>query len=65
MWGAKEYEEVLRDVVKPWMDANHLNENYLWQQNGIPRHKAKTTQRWCKDHLANLWPAAFWPPSSP
>ncbi len=62
--GAKEYQDVLKDVVKPWLDANYPDGNYHWQQDSAPGHKAKTTQQWCKDHLANFWPADFWPPSS-
>ena len=61
-WGAKEYQEVLRDVVKPWMETSHPKANYLWQQDSVLGHKSKSIQRWCKHLFANLWPADFCPP---
>ncbi|QQP42560.1 Putative transposable element, partial [Caligus rogercresseyi] len=63
--GAKEYLAVIKNVVKPWLDATYPKGNYCYQQDGAPGHKAKKTQKWCKDNLMNFWPAHFWPPSSP
>ncbi|QQP39483.1 Uncharacterized protein FKW44_020375 [Caligus rogercresseyi] len=39
--GAKEYLKVMRDIVKPWMDAKYLAGNYCRQQDGAPGHKAE------------------------
>ncbi|QQP57556.1 Putative transposable element [Caligus rogercresseyi] len=63
--GAKEYLAVIKNVVKPWLDATYPKGNYCYQQDGAPGLKAKKTQKWCKDNLMNFWPAHFWPPSSP
>ncbi|XP_059094623.1 uncharacterized protein LOC131889516 [Tigriopus californicus] len=62
--GAKEYLEVMQEVVKPWLDATYPDNNYIWQQDSAPGHKAKVVQTWCKDNLAGFWPSNFWPPSS-
>ena len=63
--GAMAYLEVMKEVVKPWLDATFPDGNYVWQQDSAPGHKAKITKKWCKDELARYWPAAMWPPSSP
>ncbi len=63
--GAKEYLEVLETVVEPWLDQQNPEGNYCWQQDGAPGHKARMVQQWCKENLADFWPANFWPPSSP
>ena len=62
---AKDLGADLGVVVKPWLDATFPDGNYCWQQDSAPGHKAKTTQKWCQDHLADFWPSHFWPPSSP
>ena len=63
--GAKEYLEVMQDVVKLWLDSNYPVGNYCWQQDSAPVHKANKTQEWCKEELASFWPRDLWPPSSP
>ena len=61
----KVYENVLKTVVKPWLDATYPHTAYVFQQDSAPAHKAKKTQDWCKEHLRGFWPAEFWPPQSP
>ncbi len=61
----KVYQEVLENVVKPWIVANYPNGRYVWQQDSAPAHKTAVTQAWCQENFANFWPWAFWPPSSP
>ncbi|QQP40983.1 Putative transposable element [Caligus rogercresseyi] len=63
--GAKEYLEVMQNVVKPWLDATYPEGNYVFQQDNAPGHKAKITQKWCEENLAAFWPWSMWPPSSP
>ncbi|QQP53204.1 Transposable element tcb1 transposase, partial [Caligus rogercresseyi] len=63
--GAKEHLEVMRDIVKPWMDGTYPECNYYWQQDGAPGHKAKTVQQWCQENFEFFWSANFWPSSSP
>lgn len=48
------YLEVLRDVIKPWLDSNYPQGNYVWQQDSAPAHKAKKTQAWCRENLADF-----------
>ncbi len=63
--GAKEYLEVMRDIVKPWLDSTYPEGNYVFPRDSAPGHKAKVTQKWCEEDLANFWPCTMWPPLSP
>ncbi len=56
--------EVLKSVVLVWLESNYPAGNYVFQQDSAPGHKAKVTQKWCQEHLANFWPWSMWPPSS-
>ena len=59
------YIDVLREVVKPWMDQVARGRPYVFQQDGAPAHNAKKTQTWCSDNLPDFWGKDVWPPSSP
>ncbi len=59
------YLDVLKTVVKPWLDENYPDGNYVWQQDSAPSHKSKIVQKWCEENLAAFWPWSMWPPSSP
>ena len=63
--GSKEYISVLENTVKPWLDVNYPEGNYVWQQDGAPGHTPNATQNWCKENLADFWPKHLWPASSP
>ncbi|QQP40634.1 Uncharacterized protein FKW44_014746 [Caligus rogercresseyi] len=63
--GTNEYLDVLKTVVKPWLDSTYPEGNYVFQQDSAPGHKAIKTQKWCSDNLTNFWPWGMWPPSSP
>ncbi|QQP37055.1 Uncharacterized protein FKW44_022357 [Caligus rogercresseyi] len=52
--GVKEYLEVMRDIIKPWMDATYPDGNHCWQQDGAPGYKAKAVQQWCQESLADF-----------
>ncbi|QQP51083.1 Uncharacterized protein FKW44_012306, partial [Caligus rogercresseyi] len=39
--------------------------NYVFTQDGAPVHTFKKVQEFCKGNMASLWPANFWPSSSP
>ena len=52
-------------MVKPWLDNDYPNGNYVWQQATAPGHKAQTAQNWCQQHLVDFWAWGMWPPSSP
>ena len=60
-----EYINVLRDVVKPWMDRVGGYRLYIFQQDGGPAHDGGCTQDWCTENLRGFWSRDFRPPSSP
>ena len=59
------YLNVMRRVVKPWLDATYPDGNYIWQQDSAPAHGSNKTQAWLAKNLANYWPKELWPPNSP
>ncbi len=62
---AKEYQEVLETVVKPWITENYEGQAYVWQQDSAPGHKVITTQKWCQDNFHDFWRSTQWPPNAP
>ena len=42
-----------------------LDANYGWQIDGAPCDKAKKTQEYLKENMANLRGKDMWPPKSP
>ena len=56
--------KVLRDVVKPWMDAITDKKPYIFQQISAPAHEARVTHglRWM---FPTAWSPDFWSPSFP
>ena len=59
------YLDVLKNVVKPWLDATYPEGNYCFQQDSAPCHKSKVVQKWCTENFPSFWPWSMWPPSSP
>ena len=49
------HQDVLRNVVKPWMDKIADGRPYVSQQDSAPAHKAKTTQAWLLDSVPHHW----------
>ena len=45
--GQNKYLDVLKAVLKLWIDANYKNVDYAWQQDSAPGHKVKKTQGLC------------------
>lgn len=62
---AAQYIQVLRDVVKPWMDTVADGRLYVFQQDSAPIHTAKTTLEWLNENVPYYWSPDVWPPSSP
>ena len=63
--GTEAYLRVMRSVVKPWIEANYPDGNYIWRQDNAPGHASNKTQKWLADNLPGAWSKDFWPPSSP
>uniref|UniRef100_A0A0K2TPX1 Uncharacterized protein n=1 Tax=Lepeophtheirus salmonis TaxID=72036 RepID=A0A0K2TPX1_LEPSM len=50
------YINVLRTVVKPWMDNVAGGVAYTFQQDAAQAHMAKKTQDCCHVNFPNFWP---------
>lgn len=59
------YQNVLANVVKPWMEQVAVGRPYIFQQDGAPAHTSHFVQNWLADNLEMFWSKEFWPPSSP
>lgn len=59
------YQEVLNDVVIPWMNNVANGNRYLFQQDSAPAHKAKKTQQLLAAKVPAFWDSETWPPNSP
>uniref|UniRef100_A0A915E849 Transposase n=1 Tax=Ditylenchus dipsaci TaxID=166011 RepID=A0A915E849_9BILA len=44
------WNQILEAVVEPWANEHFREQQWTFQQDSTPAHKAKTTQQWCKDH---------------
>lgn len=59
------YLDILQKKVKPWIQANYPDGNYVFQQDGAPAHTSKRTQEWLDANMEAFWPKDMWPPQSP
>ncbi|QQP40069.1 Transposable element tcb2 transposase [Caligus rogercresseyi] len=59
------YIDVMKNVVKPWMDLVVNGRPYVFQQDSAPAHKSRETQAWLLENLPYHWSPDLWPPSSP
>ncbi|CAK9808590.1 Transposable element Tcb1 transposase [Anthophora quadrimaculata] len=59
------YLEVLKRVIKPWMETTASGRPYLFQQDGAPAHTSHLVQNWLSDNVDMFWSKDFWPPNSP
>ena len=63
---AKNYQEdILEQVVKPLNDSLFNGEQWSFQQDSAPSHKAKTTQRWLTANVPDFISTDAWPSASP
>ena len=44
------YLNVLKDVVKPWMDQVAGVRPYIWQQDSAPAYTSNKVQDWCEEN---------------
>ena len=62
---ADAYTEMLDKVIKPWVTTIAHGKPYVFQQDSIPSHTARTTQEWMADNFYDNIIPNIWPPSSP
>ena len=59
------YLDIMQNKVKPLIQTNYPDGNYVFQQVGAPAHTSKRTQVWMDANLEALWPKDMCPPQSP
>ncbi|XP_076226776.1 uncharacterized protein LOC143174895 [Nomia melanderi] len=59
------YLEILKTVVKPWMETMASGRPYLFQQDGALAHTSHLVKNWLSDNVDMFWSKDFWPPNSP
>ena len=57
--------DVMRGVVKPWIEEVIRGRPYVFQQDRAPAYTSKVTQTWLSQNLPNFWGKEVWPPRSP
>lgn len=57
--------EILEDVVMPWAKQNVPNDDWIFQQDSAPAHRAKKTQEFCNENFPDFLTSNEWPPYSP
>lgn len=63
---AKYYqEEVLEKIVRPLNDSLFDGEDWTFQQDSAPSHRAKSTQMWLENNVPEFISATQWPAASP
>ncbi len=58
-------EQILEGILLPWFKRQFGNQQWVFQQDSAPAHKAKSTQAWCAENLPAFISAQQWPPYSP
>ena len=57
--------DILQAVVLPWTKQTYPNQNWIFQQDSAPAHRARTTQEFCKNNFPAFWSPQQWLPYSP
>ncbi|XP_059096829.1 uncharacterized protein LOC131891318 [Tigriopus californicus] len=59
------YLEMLTEKILPWVQSQHWDQSFCFQQDGAPNHTANKVQEWCQNFFPEFWSEEMWPPSSP
>lgn len=62
---ANNYLEMFKSKFFPWNHSHFGNKQWIFQQDGVPAHKANIVQSWCQQNFPNFIAFDQWPPSSP
>ncbi len=57
--------EILQKIVKPVGQWIFKNQQWTFQPDSAPAHRAKINQTWCGVNLPDFIRSSEWPPSSP
>jgi hypothetical protein len=49
------YQDLLRKHVVPWIQRTYPDGNYVFQQDSVPAHTARTTQEFLRETMAEFW----------
>ncbi|CAF2866706.1 unnamed protein product [Rotaria sp. Silwood2] len=63
---AKHYrDEILESTLKPNISTLYPDDQWIFQQDSAPDHRAKSMQQWLARNCPNVISSKEWPPSSP
>jgi inhibitor of nuclear factor kappa-B kinase subunit alpha len=58
-------EQILESKLLPWAQGHFKEENWAFQQDSAPAHKARITQDWISANFPDFISSQEWPPYSP
>jgi hypothetical protein len=58
------YQDLLQQHMVPWIQRRYPDGSYIFQQDSVPAHTARTTQQFFRETMAEFWSLADWPPYS-
>lgn len=59
------YRTLLERTILPWAKKHFGDEEWTFQQDSAPAHRASTTQAWIRSHFPKFITPQEWPPYSP
>lgn len=57
--------DILNAHMLPWSKTHYADQQWIFQQDSAPSHRAKITQGWCRENFPDFLTSAEWPPYSP
>ncbi len=59
------YRTMLEEKLLPWAQEHFGEEDWTFQQDSAPAHRARQTQDWIRLNFPNFITSQKWPPYSP